>query len=176
MIKIYDHSNILDSKFLKSCIKDLKNYFKKHPCCNFYPSCEHPKNQTDTCIFKQNNNNFKKLEKTYIESVEKFLRYKPKYNFINCWGYINKKGQVNNKDTWHIHHEKSKKSNFEIAGLMYLNDTDLGTEFKTEDIYFKTIPKKAKWYIWNANILHRPEPGINEKERFVIATTIGIVN
>ena len=183
MIKEYSYKNILSEKWNKDCIKQIKKIFKKHKCCLHYPTCIHPKNQTHASLFREdrselhNHYTFIKLKETCFYALKKYLsKNNFNYSYLNAWCFMTKKHQVINKNNWHIHHEQSVKSDYEIGATLYLHDTELGTEYNINNNIVKPKVNKYQWYIWPANISHRPEPGISKNERFVIAATIGIVD
>tara|TARA_R110000824_G_scaffold224054_2_gene411734 strand:+ start:2061 stop:2624 length:564 start_codon:yes stop_codon:yes gene_type:complete len=183
MIKQYSYKNILSEKWNKDCIKQIKKIFKKHKCCLRYPTCIHPKNQTHPNLFQQdrselhNHYTFIKLKETYFNALKKYLsKSNFNYSYLKVWCHMTKKHQVINKNNWHIHHEQDVKSDYEIGATLYLHDTELATEYNIDNNIVKPKVNKYQWYIWPANIGHRPEPGISKNERFVIAATIGIVD
>ena len=183
MIKEYSYKNILSEKWNKDCIKQIKKIFKKHKCCLHYPTCIHPKNQTHASLFREdrselhNHYTFIKLKETCFYALKKYLsKNNFNYSYLNAWCFMTKKHQVINKNNWHIHHEQSVKSDYEIGATLYLHDTELGTEYNINNNIVKPKVNKYQWNIWPANIGHRPEPGISKNERFVIAATIGIVD
>ena len=183
MIKQYSYKNILSEKWNKDCIKQIKKIFKKHKCCLHYPKCIHPKNQTHPNLFQQdrselhNHYTFIKLKETYFNALKKYLsKSNFNYSYLKVWCFMTKKHQVINKNNWHIHHEQSVKSDYEIGATLYLHDTELATEYNIDNNIVKPKVNKYQWNIWPANISHRSEPGISKNERFVIAATIGIVD
>ena len=66
---------------------------------------------------------------------------------------------------WHSH-QNSEINKKQLSALCYLTETDVGTEFKNG---FVIKPKLNNWYIWDSNLIHRPE----DKEVNNLRITLG---
>ena len=62
------------------------------------------------------------------------------------------------------------KCDRQISGLLYLDKTDIGTEFDE----YVISPTMYKWYLWDSNLRHRVIPKVSKNKRYTIATSIGI--
>jgi len=151
----------------------LDNYIKKYPCCKKYKNCEHPKMQSDANLFKFKK--FNPVKNSYFENLKNYVCeiYKEKnYKVISSlsWGFLVLKNNMI-KSYWHNHLITNNKNNIEISGLIYLNETNLGTFFKNDmyEIYIK--PRINNWYFWPSNIEHSPREGIVNQDRYIIATS-----
>lgn len=148
----------------------LQKYIKTNPCCIKFPNCDHPVYQSDSNLFN--------IKKTDIETI--------KNNYFNCllnnlnkntldiienkaWAYLTFKNQ-NTKPVWHNHME-TNNNNINISGLLYITETNIGTEFKTEFLNFEIIPHINRWFLWDSSILHRPKNMLSTENRIVIATS-----
>jgi hypothetical protein len=180
MIQIFDYIDRFNFGFSFGCIENIEKIFKDKDkiCCNTFPNCTHPKIQTYPYLLDENIEHFKLLKETFLLSVEKYLNKNFKYSFLHSWCYKNKKSQQMTEFNWHNHKEKNldTKGITEISGLFYLNDTEFGTEFETEDYFLRIKPKKYIWYLWPSSMYHRPEPGISNNDRYTIAASIGVID
>ena len=135
-------------------------------------------------MFTKDNIFFQQLKDTFLQSVKKYLERDIKINYLVAWGYRNLKKQEMLETVWHHHslriYNRNKNNDYdnitELSGLFYLNHTELGTEIDNEHFTLKIKPKLHTWYLWPAEALHRPEPGISNNNRYTIATTIGVYN
>jgi hypothetical protein len=163
-IKIFPFKFLNNIKLNKLLIK----YLKKNKCCNQYPKCFHPKEQSDSNVFNINNKTINELKINYYEAVK---------NIIKNFKIINTKAWVfyvcKNKKTpgvWHQQFNNNYKNYIQISGLCYLTDTNIGTEFKNELFNVEIKPKINHWYLWDSFLEHRPKEDISPKDRIVIAT------
>jgi hypothetical protein len=140
-------SEIINNSNNENFKKNIKKYIKYNRCCNNI-NCDHPKSQSNSFLHKK----FKIFE----ESINQELNLK----IIKLWAFFVKK---NNKilETWHHH------SN-ELSCLLYLNESNLGTNFENFNIKLKI----NCWLVWKGNLLHTPEPGLVKKDRIIIAGTL----
>jgi hypothetical protein len=154
-------------------ISVLDKYIKEHPCCNEHINCKHPKIQSDANLF--NFKKFNSIKNSFFKNLNNYVCevYKEKnYKVISSlsWGFLVLKNNII-KLSWHDHLLTNNKKNIEISGLIYLNETNLGTFFKNDmyEVYIK--PQINNWYFWPSNIEHSPREGIVDQNRYVIATS-----
>lgn len=147
----------------------LKNYLKKNPCCKNFPSCKHPVYQSDSNLFNINEENIDTIKNNYFSCLLKILN-KNELNIIEnkSWVYLTPKNK-NTEPLWHNHVGVINNHNC-ISGLLYVTETNIGTEFKTEFLNFEIIPHTNRWFLWDSSIIHRPKNMISEEDRIVIAT------
>jgi hypothetical protein len=167
MIVPYQSSLLLDN-YREDIIKYTRNNF----CCEDFPRCLHPLFQSDKNIFKEEK--FKDIKFEFYNLVENYFQKEIEVVYEFVWSYLSIKNQTIGKDTWHHHEQPGYKVDAHISGILYFEDSPLGTEFKKKDFRTYTNAIKNKWYLWPSNFLHRPEPGLNKKERLCIATATGI--
>ena len=169
MIYLLENNNI-DSNEL---IEVAKNYLETNKCCVDYPNCQHPVHQSDTKLFDLNEQNIFKLKKQLFD-------YFGHQNvmYINSWVYKRDKGP-NTGGVWHNHSSNptyspiSTQQNYKVKScILYLNDTNLGTEFEDENFFIRIKPKKMIWYIFDGTLHHKPEYGHLEKDRYVISCDV----
>jgi hypothetical protein len=154
--------------------KTLKNYIKKNPCCEQFPKCVHPIYQSDLNLFKIEDNDINIIKNNYFTCLLKMLN-KNELNIIQnkVWAYLTLKNE-NTQSIWHRHlniDDINNNNNINISGLLYISETKIGTEFKTEFLNFEIIPHTNRWFLWDSSILHRPKNMISEEDRIVIATS-----
>ena len=160
------------SLFLDIYRQDIINYTRHNFCCEEFPRCEHPLYQSDKKLFKDER--FKDLKSEYYQIVEKHFKKEIEVVYDFVWSYLTLKDQTIHEDTWHHHMQFEFNVDAHVSGILYFDDTPLGTEFQEKDFRTYTKAIKNRWYIWPSNLIHRPEPGINKKERLCIATATGI--
>lgn len=170
MISFYDVDNKIDQSsldYLKSYIDD---YIVNHRCCNEYPNCTHPKEQSDASLLNTNDSVLSIIRDDMYDKLHKFLNKSfVDISYLKCWALKNK---GSNKETWHTHNLKDSIQ--EISFIMYIDDTMLGTEFNTDNYFMITKPKKFKWLFFDSNISHQPEIGNQDNYRYVIAGAVGV--
>jgi len=149
--------------------KTLKKYIKTNPCCGQFPKCDHPKYQSDPNLFNIKNNDIDIIKNNYFNCLLKILN-KNKLDIIEnkAWAYLTLKNE-NTQSIWHKH--ITANNNINISGLLYITETNIGTEFKTEFLNIEIIPHINRWFLWDSSIIHRPKDMISEKDRIVIATS-----
>jgi hypothetical protein len=152
----------------------LQQYIKTNPCCIKFPNCNHPVYQSDSNLFNIietdieiiKNNYFNCLLNNLNKKISDIIEHK-------AWAYLTLKNQ-NTKAVWHNHMETN--NNINVSGLLYITETNIGTEFKTEFLNFETIPHINRWFLWDSSIIHRPKNMITEEDRIVIATATILKN
>ena len=170
----------LNSKNYDSLFEILKNYLLNNPCCQQYPNCFHPKQQSNSFVFDINNELIKDIKTNYFLLLKKLLNQ----NSLNiltskCWVfYTQDNSEI--KGGWHNHidYENTdikEKEVVTISGIFYLTDTEIGTEFKTSNFKIQTRPKKNSWFLFDSSLNHRPIPSEKTKERMVLATSINLI-
>jgi hypothetical protein len=164
-IKIFPFKSLDNIKLNKILIK----YLKENKCCNQYPKCLHPKEQSDSGVFNIDNKILKELEKNYYEAIKNIIN---NFTIINtkAWiFYVSKNKKI--PGVWHQHFDNNYKNYTQISGLCYLTNTNIGTEFKSELFNIEIIPKISYWYLWDSSLEHRPKEDISLEDRIVIATS-----
>tara|TARA_R100000988_G_scaffold103180_1_gene81219 strand:- start:186 stop:659 length:474 start_codon:yes stop_codon:yes gene_type:complete len=147
------HSNILKDINNNKFINELVLYQKTNPCCKSYPNCGHPPLQSDSLLHKK----YIKLKES-LDSIIKNIAE------IQLWTFITLP-KMKISAQWHSH-QNSKINKKQLSALCYLTETDVGTEFKNG---FVIKPKLNNWYIWDSNLIHRPE----DKEVNNLRITLG---
>jgi hypothetical protein len=153
----------------------LKKYIKINPCCELFPKCNHPKYQSDSNLFNIENNNINIIKNNYFNCLLKILN-KNKLDIIQnkVWAYLTLKNE-NTQSEWHNHIE-IKNNNINISGLLYITETNVGTEFKTKFLNIEIIPHINRWFLWDSSIIHKPKNMISKEDRIVIATSTILKN
>jgi len=145
--------------------KQLISYQKKNPCCSFYPTvnCAHAKHQSDPLLHKK----FKVLEKSLHSCLKK---KNIKVNITHFWTFITHKNEPIDSN-WHNHYiDKNKK---QITALMYLTNSNVGTEFENGYII---KPEINKWYVWDSKLNHKPLETRVNKTRIIVSTGLEVLN
>jgi hypothetical protein len=147
----------------------LKEYIKENPCCKKFPNCEHPIYQSDPNLFNVEHKDINTIKNNYFNCLLKILN-KNSLDIIEnkAWAYLTLKNE-STMPKWHNHMETNDTIN--ISGLLYVTETNIGTEFKTQFIKFEIIPHINRWFLWDSSILHRPKNMISNEDRIVIATS-----
>jgi uncharacterized protein (TIGR02466 family) len=172
MISFYDVDNKIDQSILDYLKSYIDNYIVKHRCCNQYPNCNHPKEQSNADLLDTNDSVLSMLREDMYDKLHKYLNNTYlDISYLKCWALKNK---GSNEETWHTHN--FNKDIKEISFIMYLDETLLGTEFNTDNCFTITKPKKFKWLFFNSNIPHQPEIGNQDSYRYVIAGAVGVKN
>ena len=146
-------SDILKNMNNDKFINELVSYQKTNPCCKNYPNCEHPPLQSDSLLHEK----YTKLK----ESLDLIIK---NINKIHLWAFITLP-KMKISAQWHSH-QNNKIDKKQLSTLCYLTETDVGTEFKDG---FIIKPKLNTWYIWNSDLVHRPE----DKEVNNLRITLG---
>jgi len=167
MIKPY-----FSSLLLEQYRDDIISYTRKNFCCEKFPKCNHPLFQSDKNIFKDPK--FVDIKNEYYELVKVYLQKDIEIVYEFVWSYLSLKNQTINRDTWHCHFQKEFDVDAHVSGILYFENSSLGTEFKNDNFRYITKAEKNRWYLWGSELTHRPEPGINKKERLCIATATGV--
>ena len=171
MIQVNDYFNFNNNNLI---IK-LKKYIKTNPCCIKFPNCIHPVYQSDSNLFNIKDININIIKNNYFNCLLNNLN-KNTLDIIQhkAWAYLTFKNE-NTKPEWHNHME-TNNNNINVSGLLYITETNIGTEFKTRFLNFETVPYINRWYMWNSNIVHRPKNMISDKDRIIIATSTILKN
>ena len=176
MISVFQFNKEFDINFNHKCILDIDNLLQQEKCCASFPNCEHPKYQTKQNLFDREE--FSKLKNSFIKCVSDYIDSK---NFHikdwKSWAFKSEQGTYH-KTTWHKHYienEDTKKEDIQLSGLFYLTETELGTLYENEFITYRIKPKLFTWYLWPSDLIHQPEPGYNNQNRYTIATSM-VVN
>jgi len=170
MISFYDVDEKIDQSSLKYLKSYIDDYIVTHRCCVEYPNCTHPKEQSDANLLNTNDTVISMVRNDLFDKLQMFINDNVKeITYFKCWALKNK---GTDKETWHTH--ILNKNIKEVSFIMYLDDTELGTEFDTENYYMITKPKKLKWLFFNSNILHQPKVGNQKEDRYIIAGAIGV--
>ena len=148
----------------------LQKYYKTNPCCIKFPDCKHPVYQSDPNLFNIKETNIEIIKDNYFNYLGKILN-KNKLEVIEhkAWVYLTLKNE-STKPEWHTHMEKNN-DNINVSGLLYITETNIGTEFKSEFLNFEIIPHTNRWFLWDSAILHRPKDMVPKDTRIVIATS-----
>ena len=172
IIKAYPCEGIKNNNKL---IEDIKIYQKNSPCCHNFPTCFHPRFQTDSLLHCS----FPELELSYFDNLKKYLKdiqystNRADYKIVSfkMWAFISKANEKS-KQLQH-RHALSKKNPLDISSLRYLTDTEIGTVFDFEYIQIHSKPKLNTWFFWPSELWHSPEAAkVNKKERITLATSI----
>lgn len=155
--------------------KTLKKYIKTNPCCEQFPKCGHPAYQSDSNLFNIENNDIEVIKNNYFNCLLKILN-KNKLDVIQnkVWAYLTLKNQ-NTQSKWHNHIEINN-NDINISGLLYITETNVGTEFKTEFLSIEIIPHINRWFLWDSSIIHKPKDMVSKEDRIVIATSTILKN
>jgi hypothetical protein len=169
MISFYNASEKIDQSILDYLRSYIDNYIVEHRCCNNYPNCTHPKEQTDANLLHGNDEIIDIIRNDMFDKFKMFVQQdKLNITYLKCWALKNKgSSQLN----WHKHNLNN--SDKEISFIMYLSDTTLGTEFETNNYKVITKPKKFTWIFFNSDVSHQPQMGIEDNMRYVLAGAIG---
>ena len=153
----------------------LQQYIKTNPCCIKFPNCNHPVYQSDFNLFNIKETNIEIIKNNYFNCLLNNLNKKISDIIEHkAWVYLTLKNQ-NTKSEWH-NHMQTNNNNINVSGLLYITETNIGTEFKTEFFNFETIPHINRWFLWDSSIMHRPKNMITEEDRIVIATATILKN
>lgn len=171
MIVVNDYFKF-DNKILTDM---LIKYLKTNPCCNNFPSCTHPVYQSDSNLFDVFEENIDTIKNNYFSCLLKIFN-KNELNIIEnkAWVYLTLK-KKNTKPLWH-NHMKANNNHVNISGLLYVTETNIGTQFKTDFFNFEIIPHTNRWFLWDSSIIHRPKNMISNQDRIVIATSTILKN
>jgi hypothetical protein len=153
----------------KNLFKILKKYIKTNPCCIKFSNCNHPVYQSDPNLFNIKETNIEIIKNSYFN----FLLNNLNKNTLDvvehkAWAYLTLKNETT-KPKWHTHIKIN--NNINVSGLLYITETNIGTEFKTEFLNFEIIPHINRWFFWDSSILHRPKDMLSKEDRMVIATS-----
>lgn len=169
MISFYDVDHKIDQNCINYLIKYIDNYILNNRCCNNYPNCIHPKEQTDPNLLYVNDKFIDIVRNDMFDKFKMFVKEdKLNITYLKCWAI---KNTGSNKHYWHDHNLRN--SDKDVSFIMYLSDTTLGTEFETNHYTMITKPKKFTWIFFNSDILHSPQIGKENNMRYVIAGAIG---
>jgi len=174
MIFNKDYSEAISDEVVAETIDIINKYFSTNKCCENYPKCLHPKQQTDTKLFNVDNKSIKVMKNTFYDAVKLFYPNTFEVIYEKAWGYFaNDLPEL----TWHNHitePENGDTFSAEISGILYLTKTDRRTIFDTKNFTILTKPKLKTWYIWPSELQHTPQIGKTDDVRYVIATSIGV--
>lgn len=168
MIRSFDCKEYFNDTFNEKCIEIIDDMLQYSICCYRFPDCEHPTIQSHNSLLNENNEYFKILKNSFLDTLKNYLNEDFKIIYFNHWVYKVEKNQKTS-GLWH-NHIIDKTCDREISGLLYLSKTDIGTEF---DEYIIS-PSMYKWYLWESNLQHRVLPEVSKDKRYTIATSIGI--
>tara|TARA_E500000318_G_scaffold80219_1_gene75321 strand:- start:3541 stop:4077 length:537 start_codon:yes stop_codon:yes gene_type:complete len=156
---------------LKSKIID---YINDYPCCVNYPKCYHAKKQSNAILHEQTF--AKDLVQDYLTNLNFFCtHYAIKYskiNYLQMWAFHTTVGQaVDSIKHNHIH----DKNSYEISSILYFDNGNLGTTLFCNDAFTIELKEiKEQWIFFESKVDHEPHKGISDKERVVLATSIGL--
>jgi len=171
LIKAYP---IEDHKNNKKLIRDIKNYQKNFPCCKNFPTCPHPRFQTDPRLHLH----LPALASSYFDNLKKYLKDthpsndRPEYTRVHfkMWAFISKDKFTSKY--WH-QHALFKDNTLEISSLMYLTETKMGTMFDVKHLKIYLKPQLNTWFFWPSHLWHAAAiTKANKKDRITIATAI----
>ena len=169
MISFYDVDHTIDQDCINYIIKYIDNYILHNKCCHNYPNCTHPKEQTDANLLHVDDEFINVLRNDMFDKFKMFVQDdKLDITYLKCWALKNK---GINQPSWHQH--SLKNTDKEVSFIMYLSDTNLGTEFKTNNYTMITKPKKFTWVFFNSDISHQPQIGNENTMRYIIAGALG---
>ena len=138
MISFYDVDHAIDQNCVNYLIRYIDNYILNNRCCDNYPNCTHPKEQTDANLLHVNDEYINIVRNDMFDKFKMFVQDdKLNITYLKCWALKNK---GINQSSWHQH--SLKNSDKEVSFIMYLSDTILGTEFETNNYTMITKPKK----------------------------------
>lgn len=161
---------IIPSPDFSHLIPFCKEYVKTNPCCNNVGNCKHAQLQSDDGLFYQKE---MKAMKDSFQSILSFLKNR-KFTRQKAWVYWVPKGETIKEENWHDH--KGRGNEKGVSCLLYLTDTEYGTEYNYDFFELKTKPRKNYWYIFDNHVMHRPMSGIVKEDRIVIAASIYYVD
>jgi len=178
MISVFQFSKEFDKDFNYRCMSQIDQLLEQEKCCDIFPKCMHPKHQTNEFLFEKNIKNFIQLKNTFLKCVSDYINSN-NFNVVNwkSWAFKSEKGTFH-KTTWHKHYIENKNTqskDIQISGLFYLTETELGTIYEDEFFNYRIKPKLFTWYLWPSQLMHQPEPGYCNHNRYTIATSI-IIN
>ena len=159
----------LNKKILQNTINFIDNYIIKNPRCDKFLYCNHPKYQTNADLLKNDNKYLQIIKKSFYDCLKKKIKKKYIIIYEKCWCFIT---NSIDKELWHNHNLNSNV--LEISGILYLNESNLGTLFKKNNLIIRNKPKKSTWCIWPSHIFHTPEVGILKNKRYVLAISVGL--
>ena len=172
MINAIDCKNILTDEHLENAVDFLKSYIKLNPCCNNFPNCNHPKNQTNSYVFLSKDERIKFIKESYLYCLKKIFKTDFEVIYTRAWSFEQKENKQHN---WHHHLDDFDISNINdkyisCSGIIYLNNLNYGTIFNLDDFLLEIKPKKFYWYIWPSHYTHTPAKFICDTNRYIIAT------
>ena len=141
--------------------EQIVDYQKKNPCCEYYPTCTHPKHQSDSYLHKS----FNIFEDSLYNSL---LTKNIKATITHLWAFVTYKNQVINS-MWHNHYRDNGKE--QLTALMYITDNNIGTMFENN---YVTKPELNKWYLWDSKLNHKPLETETKETRIVISTGLEV--
>jgi len=170
MIKKYP----LISTKTEMLINSVKDYLSTNKCCPYYPECTHPRVQSDPYIIfdKRFKSVFDEIVLCLKQASQETINHKLKTGNVNmeiaCWAFLQEKGTVINKETWHNHLDKDKPN--QTSFLIYLTPTDIGTIFINDyEVKQILVPETNCIYIWDSRYVHSPALGTVKNDRIVLA-------
>lgn len=178
MISVFQFTKEFDKDFNYRCIYNIEKILEQEKCCSNFPNCVHPKYQTKLDLFDRNLNVTNQLKNTFLKCVSDYIG-NSNFNISDwkSWAFKSEQGTFQ-KITWHKHYienNNTQNKDIQISGLFYLTETDLGTIYEDEFLTYRIKPKLHTWYLWPSDLIHQPEPGYCNHNRYTIATSI-IVN
>jgi len=155
----------LNNKYL---VKLYKRYLDEYKCCEEYPKCPHPKEQSAGDALEIIDPEVAKLKDYYFKSLGTLFG---DFDIVeqSAWiFYVEKETEA--PAVWHDHFVKKWKKYKQVSGICYLTKTKSGTEFNTKYFKGEFIPKQNHWYLWESSLEHRPKKFYTKQPRMVIAT------
>tara|TARA_B100001094_G_C18152065_1_gene784237 strand:+ start:704 stop:1222 length:519 start_codon:yes stop_codon:yes gene_type:complete len=168
MIKSYECKKYFDDTFNENCKKQIDKILEFSICCYRYPFCKHPTIQSHEKLLDEDIKYFKILKNSFLDTLKIHLNKSFEIVYFKHWVY---EVEENSKTSglWH-NHINDNKCDRQISGLLYLDKTDIGTEFDE----YVISPTMYKWYLWDSNLRHRVIPKVSKNKRYTISTSIGI--
>ncbi len=136
-------------------------YIKNNPCCEFYPTCTHPKHQSDSYLHES-------IDIFKDSLYNSLLTKNIKATITHLWAFVTYENEVINS-MWHNHYRDNGKE--QLTALMYITDNNIGTVFEND---YVTKAETNKWYVWDSKLNHKPLETTTKETRIVISTGLEV--
>ena len=141
--------------------EQIISYIKNNPCCEFYPTCTHPKHQSDSYLHES-------IDIFKDSLYNSLLTKNIKATITHLWAFVTYENEVINS-VWHNHYRDNGKE--QLTALMYITDNNIGTVFEND---YVTKAETNKWYVWDSKLNHKPLETTTKETRIVISTGLEV--